>query len=92
MTCHYPDLGCACDWLSRGGNLLRPIRSTTQIWALTLHQYGISALVPQTSFRGETSWWWLLEMPAVFSGSLTPSFYHPTYHVELLFQGDGKEN
>ena len=32
-----------------------PIRSTTQIWVVTRHQYGISALVPQTSFRGETS-------------------------------------
>ena len=32
----------------------RPIRSTTQIWVVTRHQYGISALVSQTSFRGET--------------------------------------
>ena len=35
--------------------LLPPIRSSTQIWVVTRHQYGISALVPQTSFRGETS-------------------------------------
>ena len=33
----------------------RPVRSTTEIWVVTRHQYGISALVPQTSFRGETS-------------------------------------
>ena len=33
----------------------RPIRSTTQIWVVTRHQYGISALVSQTSFGGETS-------------------------------------
>ena len=32
-----------------------PIRSTTQIWVVWRHQYGISALVPQTSFRRETS-------------------------------------
>ena len=32
----------------------RPIRSPTQIWVVTRHQYGISALVSQTSFRGET--------------------------------------
>ena len=32
----------------------RPIRSTTQIWVVTRHQYGVSALVSQTSFRGET--------------------------------------
>ena len=25
------------------------------IWVVTRHQYGISALVSQTSFRGETS-------------------------------------
>ena len=32
-----------------------PIRSTTQIWVVTRHLYGISALVSQKSFRGETS-------------------------------------
>ena len=30
-----------------------PIRSTIQIWVVTRHQYGISTLVPQTSFRGQ---------------------------------------
>ena len=29
--------------------------STTQIWVVTRDQYGISALVSKTSFRGETS-------------------------------------
>ena len=33
----------------------QPIRSTTQIWVVTRHQYGIFALVSQTSFRDETS-------------------------------------
>ena len=32
-----------------------PIRSTTQLWVVTRHQYGISALISQTSFRGDTS-------------------------------------
>ena len=32
----------------------KPIRSTTQIWVVTRHQCGLSAVVPQTSFRGET--------------------------------------
>ena len=27
------------------GNLIQPIRSTTQIWVVTRHQYGISALL-----------------------------------------------
>ena len=55
MTRHYPDLGSAFDWSCRVGNLIQPIRSTTQIWVVTRHQYGISELVSQTSFAGETS-------------------------------------
>ena len=37
------------------GNLIQPIRSANQIWQVTRHQYGICALVSQTSFRRETS-------------------------------------
>ena len=37
------------------GNLIQPIRSTTQIWVVTRHQYGICAVVSQTPFGGETS-------------------------------------
>ena len=55
MTRHYRDMGNSSDWSCHGGNLPQPIRSTTQIWVVTRHQYGISALVPQTSFRGEAS-------------------------------------
>ena len=33
----------------------QPISSTTQIWAVTRYQYGISALVSQTLFRDKTS-------------------------------------
>ena len=55
MTCHYPDLGSASDWSCCMGNLIQTIRGTTQIWVVTRHQYGISALVSQTSFGGETS-------------------------------------
>ena len=54
MTRHYPDLGSASDWSCSVGNLIQPIRSTTLIWVVTRHQYGISALVSQTSFGGET--------------------------------------
>ena len=36
-------------------NLLHLIGSTTQIYVVTRHQYGISAIVSQTSFRGETT-------------------------------------
>ena len=54
MTRHYSDLASASDWLKQISQAARPIRSTTQISVATRHQYGISALVSQTSFRGET--------------------------------------
>ena len=55
MTLHYPDLVSVSDWSCRVGYLIQPIRSTSQIWVVPRHQYGISALVSQTSFGGETS-------------------------------------
>ena len=55
MTCHYPDLGSASDCLNQISHAARPIRSTSQIFVVTRHQCGISALVSQTSFGGETS-------------------------------------
>ena len=53
MRRHYPDPGSASDWSSCVENLIQQIRSTTQIWVLTHHQYGISALVYQASFGAE---------------------------------------
>ena len=50
-----PRSGSASDWLNQISHAAWPIRSTTQIWVVTSHQYGISALFSQTSFRGETS-------------------------------------
>ena len=47
----YPDLGSASDWSCRVENLLQPTRSTTQIWVVTRHQYGISA----DDINGETN-------------------------------------
>ena len=55
MTCHNLDLDSASDWLRQICFAARPIKSTTQIWVVTRHQYGISEVVSQTSFRGETS-------------------------------------
>ena len=49
MTLHYPDLSSAFDSLCFVENVLQPIRITSQIRVVTRHQYGISALVPQTS-------------------------------------------
>ena len=55
ITSDNPDLGSASDWSCREGNLLHLIRSTTQIWVVTRHQYGISAIDPEKSFRGKVS-------------------------------------
>ena len=46
MTYHYPDLRGAFDWLNDLSHMARPIRSTTHLWVVIRHQYGISALVP----------------------------------------------
>ena len=42
MTCHYPDLGSASDWLNQISHMAQPIRSTTHIWVVMRCQYGIS--------------------------------------------------
>ena len=50
-----PDLGSASHWLNQISHVAQPIRRTTQIWVVTCHQYGISALISQTSCGNETS-------------------------------------
>ena len=55
MTRHYPSLCSASDWLNQISHVAWPIRSTTQIWVVTHHQYGISAFVSQTPFDREKS-------------------------------------
>ena len=37
MTRHYLHQGSASDWSCRVGNLLQPIRNTTQIWVMKRH-------------------------------------------------------
>ena len=54
ITCHYLNLGSASDWLKQISLAARPIISTTHIWLVARHQYGISAFGPQTSFHGES--------------------------------------
>ena len=44
-----PVLASASHWSCSMGNLLQPSRITTQTWVVMFHQYGISALVSQTS-------------------------------------------
>ena len=49
--------------------MLKPIRSTIQVWVVTRNlTVWISALVPQTSFRWETTECWRREMAAVSLG------------------------
>ena len=55
MMRHYPVLGSASGRLNQISYTVRLIRSTTQTSEVTHHQYGISALVSQTSFVGESS-------------------------------------
>ena len=54
MTCHYPGLGSASDWSCRVGNLIRPIRSPTQIWVGRVISMEFLRM-SQTSFGRETS-------------------------------------
>ena len=74
MTCHYPDLCSASDCWFREGNVLQPIRSTTKIWVVTRHQYGIFALVSQTSFWRENQLR-RLEMSAILTITYTFTQY-----------------
>ena len=55
MTRQSLDLGSDSDWLKEFSHPARPSRSTAQIWVVMRHQFGTSALVSQTSFRGKTS-------------------------------------
>ena len=76
LTHHYQDLGSASDWSNQVAHTVRPIKSTTQIWVVTHQQYGISALISQMSFGGETSGTiakcWLFSQVNL----INPHFYH----------------
>ena len=50
----HTDDSSASDWLKQISHAALPIRSTSQIWVVTCHQYEISALVSQMSFHLET--------------------------------------
>ena len=55
MICYYPDLDNTSVWLKKIFLVARSTKSTTQIWVETSHQYGISTLISQRTFCGETS-------------------------------------
>ena len=55
MSAEITDLGSTSDWSCCKDNVLQLIRSTDQMQVVMHNQYGISELVPQTSFCRETS-------------------------------------
>ena len=79
MTRHYPGLGRASDWLKQVSQAVRPIGSTTQIWVVTGHQYWISALFSQTSFRGNQ-----LRVATSLLFSKATIFWNPTRFWVIL--------
>ena len=85
MRRHYPDAGSASDWSSCVENLIQQIRSTTKIWVVTRHQYGISALVYQVSFGAETTAG-SINNCRLFSQAITSlnliTKLHPVTHVQ----------
>ena len=66
----YPlsDLGSACDWSCRLGNLLQPIRSTTQIWGVTRRESAWNFCAHFLDVISQGKQWWHHKMPAVFPG------------------------
>ena len=62
MTCRFPNLVNASDWLCRVGNFLPPIRSTIQIWVVWNFYACSSEVISRWNH------WWCLGMSAVFSG------------------------
>ena len=86
MTRHYPDLSSASDfWLvvPRG-----KFYSTNQIWKVTRHQHGISALVSQTSFSGEISG--SVAKCLLFSQVKTRILENSLFIAEGLAQSEGR--
>ena len=47
MTCCYPDLGSASDWLKQTLSPHDQSEALRSIWVVTRHWHGISVLVPQ---------------------------------------------
>ena len=68
----------------------KPIRSITQILVVTHHQCGISGLLPQISFRGETSFRFFLRLPVCLlrllpglNWDFLPSIFF--FHFDIFF-------
>ena len=81
ITCYYPDLGSASDWSCCEGNLLQPIRSTTQFLIVTRHQYGVYSLAPQRHYERKPVWGCFLRLSKIQKtlNSLAPQATHLHY-------------
>ena len=67
MTRHYRDQISASDWLCRERNLLQPIRSTTQTWVVTRHQF-MEFCARYSDVISRERQWKSREKPAVLLG------------------------
>ena len=77
ITRHYPDLGIASNWSKQNFHAARQIRSASQIWVVTRHQYGISALFLRRYLAGK---------PVVTSrnvGCFLRQIIRPAYQAKL---------
>ena len=76
MIRYYSDLGNTSVWLKPIFLVAQSIKSTTQIWVVTCHQHGISTLISQRTFCGETSCCGIVKcfLFSVFSHYLHPDF------------------
>ena len=97
---YNPVLGGASNWSFSVGNLLSPNQKNNPIWEMTSNQYGISAVAPQTSFRGRNQCWrlkcrlssqawlqfrWSFSETRAQEKKTNKSFhYHPNYYFILL--------
>ena len=59
--------------IGRVENVLQPIRNATQIWEVSRHQYGISALLSQTLFREMWAFFLRLVIPWLDAFAFYPS-------------------
>ena len=73
MKYHYTDPSSGLTWLKQISLVARPIRSTTQIFVVTRHQYGGISRRSSDVICEETSGGWHREISAVLRlGTNTP--------------------
>ena len=74
------------------GSKFSTIRSTTQIWVVTCHQYGISTLVSQMSFCRGKKWWCHKNVGCFIMLHVRRFLIQMILLVHLDRQGEGESN